>query len=494
MNQQIPHKLVLEEEPDPLPCNFRRTKYSSTEGTVSQGKTSHIIIPNGRNQYINCKNSFLNFSVVGTLTGTTLPQWPLTAALAAGVPAGAVTNGYNVSLDPMGLAMCIKRVTVRSNNLQVYDLDDYNKVYASLMVAQANYSSCSIRSICGGSTFAETGSAAGALRPRSLTNQFGNPNPGSNNTGTLFITPVMSASIPLLGLMGNAILPMTELSQGLELIIEWTNNAKSLFLNTADLANTTLASTIATASLEISDVSYDAAVTIQDDASQLAISSENQSKTEPLMWNDKYYRLNKQILTTAELTTNTEVTRIIPGARYTSLCAMYAGAFVQPLTEATSGDGRNNKNWESNYIPHIFFNKLRYRIGGQENPKNWIDSKSQMGAHTQACSANNGPTTAASLMDNDNTQINFRSTAVPTSASEWLDRGVVGVNFESFPEISNISGIDSMNVDVEVQYSTGAPDTTRTVAPVPGLPLQSCFISQYDVTYVVENGNIRRAD
>ena len=67
----VPHKLVLKEGDMPLPSSYSRTRFSATEGTSSD--ISNIHLPALRNAYLNCKDSFLTFSVVAKINGIELP-------------------------------------------------------------------------------------------------------------------------------------------------------------------------------------------------------------------------------------------------------------------------------------------------------------------------------------------------------------------------------------------------------------------------------------
>ena len=56
----------------PLPGRYTRTRFPATEGESTE--ISNIHIPPLRNAYLNCKDSFLTFSVTATVEGTLLPQ------------------------------------------------------------------------------------------------------------------------------------------------------------------------------------------------------------------------------------------------------------------------------------------------------------------------------------------------------------------------------------------------------------------------------------
>ena len=72
MSQLVPNKVVYENDSLPLPSRYTRTRFPATEGESTE--ISNIHIPPLRNSYLNCKDSFLTFSVTASLEGTLLPR------------------------------------------------------------------------------------------------------------------------------------------------------------------------------------------------------------------------------------------------------------------------------------------------------------------------------------------------------------------------------------------------------------------------------------
>ena len=511
MAQAVPHKLNLEENPLPLPGRFKRTKFPSTEGTTHNGRQSHILLPNGRNMYLNCKNSWLNFTVQCTITGTNLP----TAVIPSNPDTGTITytNEDALAVDPMGLVSCIQRITVTNNKLPIFVLNDYNKVHAMLCVAQGHASSQGVRALTGGATF---GGAfipdnlapplANNLEPTRLIKGFGNGEV-LTSTGTKFVGPRMGASIPLLGLLGNAQIPLAELKGEVEIIIDWVEDGRNLILTapnttTDAIAVTGMDVTVTAVDFAVTDVSYDGAVTILDDASQLAVQAENRSRTEPIMWSDKYYYAFGKNIGPVDLGVATTVKRndIISSTRVTSLCAMYLAGFATPKVNPTGVTTVANKNWESFNVPHIFYDKIRYRIGGIEHPKQLVDSVPQMVQNTVACSSNNDPSIVTGLMKHPLTTNNWKpeqtawstgTNSAPASLStayRFVNRGLCGINFEAFPDMYSISGLDASSVDTECEYEI-IGNNTATYAQ----SIRAIWLAVYDVVYVIEDGQIRKA-
>lgn len=509
MSQAVPHKLNLEENPLPLPGRFKRTKFPATEGVTSNGRQSHILLPNGRNYYLNCKNSWLNLTIQPTVTGTNLP----TAVIPASGSTITYTNKDVLAVDPMGLVSCIQRITVTNNKLPIFVLNDYNKVHAMLCVAQGNASTQGVRALTGGATFQGAfipdnlaPPLANNLEPTRLIDGFGN---GEilTSTGTKYVGPRMGASIPLLGLLGNAQIPLAELKGEVEIIIDWVEDGRNLILTAPKKEEDSIAVsgmdvTVTAVDYTVTEVSYDGAVTILDDASQLAVQEYNKSRTEPIMWSDKYYYAFGKNIGPVDLGVATSVRKndIISSTRVTSLCSMYFAGFCTPKVNPTGVTTVANKNWESFNVPHIFYDKLRYRIGGIEHPKQLVDTVQQMVQNTVACSSNNDAAIVSGLMKHPLTTNNWKpentawstGTTSPSDtlskAYRFVNRGVTGINFEAFPDTYSISGIDASSVDTECEYDIVGNDTATYAQSI-----RAIWLAVYDVVYVIEDGQIRKA-
>ena len=191
MSAVIPHPLVLKEENLPLPCVFQRRKYESSEGVVQGGSIAKIFIPSGRNQFINGKNSWLNFTLVGNIEGT-------------GLPSSAGENTYSMRLDPMGLTQAIKKITVRNGagGNTVYELDNYAKAVSMLTVAGANSTTSNVRALTSSSAYLYSGQFSSLIG--SALYRIGPLRDSQKSAdGTSFTTGQYGCSIPLLGLLGN---------------------------------------------------------------------------------------------------------------------------------------------------------------------------------------------------------------------------------------------------------------------------------------------------
>lgn len=462
----IPHSLVLKEENLPLPCIFQRRKYESSEATVEGGSIAKIFIPSGRNQFINGQNSWLNFTLQANILGTNLPD-----------AAGEAT--YKPKMDPMGLTQAIKNLTVRngSGGNTVYELQNYAKAVAMLTVAQANATSSNVRALTAQSAYLYSGQFA------SLTGsplyRIGPLRTDQKSDGTSFTTGSYSCSIPLLGLLGNCNIPICEITQGLEITIEFERDVNQLFYSQNEAANAA-PMTITGGTMTISDISYEAAVTTLDDASMKEVEAANNFKSGAVMWSDNYHILHNKTVSAEDLGAEQEINIIVPSLRYTSLNSIYHAAFQQksPTNLCIYPLG----------VPHIAIDRIRYRIGGVEFPRNFIDSLPKMVQNTQACSTNVDLSAVSGLMTRGFTSLNYRPPpdAVPAGLISFIDRGVVGVNFESFPEIDSIAGLDTTNVDTECSFGING-DTANSQS------LDFWWLGAMDVVYVLEDGNLRRS-
>tara|TARA_R110000803_G_scaffold139767_3_gene206400 strand:+ start:227 stop:1633 length:1407 start_codon:yes stop_codon:yes gene_type:complete len=466
MSAVIPNPLVLKEENRPLPQILQRRKYESSEGVVSGGSIAKIFIPSGRNQFINGKNSWLNFTVVGNLEGTNLPD-------ATGL------NTYDMRLDPMGLTQCIRKITVRNGagGNTVYELDNYAKAVSMLTVSEANATTSNVRALTSNNAYLLSGQFASLI---------GNPlyrigplRTDQKSDGTELETGSYSASIPLLGLLGNCNIPICEITSGLEISIEFERDVFQVFyVGAAD--QTAGKTTLTGGTMSFSEISYEGSVTTLDDASMKEVASANNFKSSPVMWSDSYHILHNRTFTSDELETEQDVNVIVPSLRFTSLNAIYHACYQmkQPSNLASYPLG----------VPHIGINKIRYRIGGIEHPRNYVDSLPRMVQNTMGCFTNVNQSSVSGLMSSSDTTLNYRPPvdANPDATLLFTDRGVVGVNFECFPDIDSIAGLDTTNVDCECQFGLSGDDANDQ-------NLDFWWLGCLDVVYVLEDGNLRRS-
>jgi len=473
----VPHKLVLKEGDMPLPSSYTRTRFSSTEGVSSD--ISNIHIPALRNAYLNCKDSFLTFSVVAKVNGLELPSTYASTATPPVPTADETLRDGNLLLDPSGACSFIQSITVLQNNVQIQHLENYSKIHSMYSVAGAGLDSGGIRALLSGSAYytgdllCENGTLSQSGTP---VTHFGLVASGSSKSSTT--TPMMTFAIPLMGLMSTCNLPLSMLSSGVTLRINWSNDVKNSFYCQQKLTTSTTQATITTGEMTFTNVTFDAAVSVLDDASQLAVERENNYKTQPVSWTgDSYYAAIRDT-TTTELGTATTANQILGGVTYTSTKSILYGSFCKP-TESS--------NLEPSNLPHIAHDSLRYRVNGVEYPRQAIDTLDKMVAQTGVVTGSTSQSTSTGLMTRDFTTSNFRPKTGSAAATDIRnnDRGVVGLSLNNWPAMGATSGIDTRGGDCSVELTTTGVASTAD--------LTSYFVACFDVQYILEDGVLKQA-
>ena len=468
MPDQIPHKLIYKREDEPLPGFYQRIKYESSDNLVREGKISNIFIPGReRNTFLFCRNSCLNFTLRGVdLVGTNLPT------------SGTDTGEHNLLLSPLGAAACIKSISIISNGKPCCMLDDYSKIASILTVASASTSGSGIRSLLTGSSYVGGND----------NNLIGNPTsaygaPATGSTETKSTTPYMSFSIPLFGLMGSSVIPLQELEGSLQIQITWAPVIRDVFH--INPSTTDPVSTLSNTGghLEFTNVSYEAAVRTLTDAAYKLVAEENNFSSKHIEWSDTHYYYTSQEIPAATLTSQTRINTIVPSMKFTSLDALYNGSFVN-----TDPD---NDASEPTCLPHLIYDECRFRVGGIEKPTNTMTTLSEYVNQTIACTSNVNQATSLSLMNSKYTVQNFRPTTdqSQTTARKYNDRGCIGINLRSFPEIETVSGIDSRFTTVQFEATTKA---IANPSPTPRT-MNTAWVAQYSVVYVINDGVLSMA-
>lgn len=459
MSAIIPHKLVLHEELDPLGSQVQRVKYESRSGTSKQAGISTIYVPQARNAYMKCSNSWLNFTVQCKVNGT-------------GLPSGANSNG-NLRLDPMGASCFIQKITLLQNDLPVAVLDNYSTIHNMLQVSQATSASAGVRSAVDGSAFYGNG-PRNTLKANSVSS-WGGTFP-TVSTSTACVTPHLSFSLPLVGVLGAANLPLCILKNGIEIRINWRDDVRKVFTTNSTLTSVTTITD--KGSMEFSNITWDAEITTMDDASQLEVSKENNFASGTVEWSDVFYYAFTNQVPVAQLSTKSLVNTIVAGFRYKSLRTIYHAGFALPT----------NSQLDSVNIPHIFWNDIQYRIAGLEVPKQKIDTLAEVVQQNLASQSNISQSCVCGLMARTYTNLNWRPTeTAPVVVTEYHDRGVSCINLESFPDIHNISGVDTTGADVECSFNTVDASTST-------LAITQAWVASFDCIYTIRDGVLRRSN
>ena len=244
-------------------------------------------------------------------------------------------------------------------------------------------------------------------------------------------------------------------------------------------------------SMVFSNINWNAEMTVMDDSSQLEIQKENRMKppidsvkdNTTIEWSDVFYYAIKNTIQEEDLMSTTagkERNTIVAGFNYKSLRSIYHAGF-------TKFDASGNLNPPN--VPHIYFNKIQYRIGGVQHPKQKIDTLSQMVQCNVAAHSNVSQSAVTGLMCKNYTSLSYRpTTAIPATKAEATDRGLVCVDLQSFPSHDNISGVDSSSSDVECLVETGIStyDGSKT--------MESLWVACFDCVYTIRGGLMRRSD
>jgi hypothetical protein len=350
-------------------------------------------------------------------------------------------------------------------------LDDYSKIASILTVASASTSGSGIRSLLTGSSFVSGDDNTLKGNP---TSSYGVPS--TDSTATKSTTPYMSFSLPLFGIMGSSVIPLQELEGSLQIQITWAPVIRDVFHVNPGSAAVTLSNT--GGHLEFTNVSYEAATRTLTDAAYKLVAEENNFSSKHIEWSDTHYYYTSQEIPAATLTSQTRINTIVPSMKFTSLDALYNGSFVN--TDST------NDASEPTCVPHLIYDECRFRVGGIEKPTNTMTTLSEYVNQTIACTTNVNQATSLSLMNSKYTSQNFRPTdeVTQTDVRKFNDRGVLGVNLRSFPEIETVSGIDSRFTTVQFEA------TTKAIANASATPrtMNTAWVAQYSVVYVINDG------
>ncbi len=474
MSATIPHKCVLKEELEPLGTQTQRIKYESSEGKASQGGMSKILIPNTRNAYMKCKNSWLTFTVNAEINGTNLPS-----ATSATPP--VLTNEKTLFLSPAGSCSFIQSITLLQNQYPIAKLDNYDKIHSMLQISQANATNASFRGLVSGTGYYERG-YQNTLVGNCVIQRYGLPTLGGD--ATKCTTPNMTFCLPIVGILGAANIPLCMLKEGLEIRITWSDDVRKCFYCDSHSGSGGVSSTITDkGKLNFTNINWDAEVSTLEDSSQLEVERENKwRENDPngiVQWSDVFYYAYTNQLTPQQLNTETEINTICAGFRYKSLREAYVAGFVLPTSAAL-----NPPN-----MPHNVFKSYQFRCAGVLHPKQPITTLANLVQSTMAVNTNISQSAVNGLMAKNFTVLEWRpAEAIPGAKRGHTDRGVLGVNFESFPDVNNISGLDTTDADTEFHGFTSTQTATGTVG------VDVCWLACFDCIYVIRDGILRRTN
>mgnify|MGYP003627492016 FL=1 len=457
MQKQVNQELIYREEPLPLGSTKRIAEFENSRGSVNGGNRAYIRIPNLRNGMLDTANAFLKFTCQTTLVGTNLP---FTTS-----PGGVKTNFNSVKLGATGCSSFIRSIDILSNSALVTRIDQANRIDAILKIANQGLESQQPLSVTEGASQSETGTLVGAI----VADTWGEPD--STSIATKSITPHMTFTINggILGLLGDGcMLPMFALKNGLELQIEFETDSRLSY-------QCIFGTTITQASTIFTNISYVAPVIEFEDSSIDEIIKSNGFGSRDVMWSGVGYHASLIQWPVTQQSAAGTYTALVPNNRFTSLKNLHMGAF----NSVSLGAGVDD-----NMLPRIPVKSLQYRMNGQEYPIQKIDTLPKAVQNTIACHSNNSNSVASTLMKKGSTILNFRQIA-PVGTIIDYQRGVIGLNLETWAETDSISGIDVSESDTEVLLESSGASATQ--------PSTICFVSSYDVVYVVNDQGVLSA-
>jgi len=452
MSRVLNNELIYNEEDLPLQSHRRIAEFENNRGNLNGGGTAYIKIPNLRNGVLDCSGAFVKFTVQSSLIGTNLPH---TNA------ANALKSQETLVLSEQGAVSFIRKIDIFSNSALVASIDQANKLAAILSVSNNGLNSQNAKSICDGSSLSANGDLIGNV----IVDTYGSFT-STSNTGVSTKTPEMTFCINngILACLGESTMPIFALKNGIELQIEFESEVRVSYAGLFDAA---LPTTITGGTNSFSNISYVCPVIEFEDSSMEAIVSRNGFGSKDVMWSGVGHHSSIVNLTKAEQTAGGLVTKLVANNRFKSLKSLHIGAFDAP----SIGLGRGSYN-----TPKIPFSSIQYRMNGLEYPINRIDTVSKVVQNTISCHSNNSNSVGSTFMKVTDTALDYRQDA-NAAAIASVPRGVSGISLETWAETDSISGLDVSESDTEVLFNLKAAVALAS--------LSLCFVSTYDVIYVV---------
>ena len=451
MNSVINSQILY--EPTKLSLGGRKEQmvFFNSNGTVNGGSSCQIRIPNLRNTYLDCNSSFLRFSVDCTIAGTVLPTFNTATP-------PVVINQANLRLSSSSAASFIQSIEILNDNVSIYKCDNANKIASIVQVCNTGLSAYNSKSVLDGSAMTVSGNLDGLK----VVESYGNP--ATASTATLCVLPTQTFCINngIFGLLGENILPINQIRNGLMLRVEFVDDVRIPYKanqNSATITNTG-------STMKFSEISYVVDGVVLDDSAQEAVSNENGFGERPIMYSGIIRRCSVlQSLKTNFNSTQT-LSRLIPNNRYVSLNNILMGSFVL--------NGHSDGN-----TPVFPYNSILYKYQGQQIPNQKVDSLSQILQNSISCFSNVSPSVSSTVMDSTHSIINYRPPAV-TVAETSTPRLVSGVDFTTWNDDNVISGVDTSSGDTVCELGI--------TAAASGFDFSDCFVSTFSCIWVINDG------
>ena len=490
-------KLPLVEEtrylPDPeaYSAALEKRQHTAIESSSKGGSVSHIRINPERNGYLVPGDSHLSFTVQGDLVGAGLP---LNQATPAGGGAAAVLQPANndfLRMSPVGAASCIQTIELLNNGSTVSIIDNYQRLAALIMVSDTDVSALNSKHLCERSAYTNT---RGDLLVGARVVDFG-PCTGQDNAsiataGTKCKTPLITCTLPILGLLSSmSPLPLGQLRHALEIRITWASTPPGLidtvFYTSKAAGAGPVTNQISTCDLTFSNVYFESTIYRVEDSAEKEIAMLNNYGSEPIKWSVEDYRLapinyEKEYFNSA----SSSIVQV-PAMRFNSLKNILLGGF----------QSNNFGAGTAGLLPFIPFDSVALRLGGIRYPNDELKTLAEVAVSTAAIYSNISSSVPSVLYREGFSRMNERIGPVATTpaaqtdaAKETISRRLTcGISFEPFPSVEAVNGINSEGMNLELLTSTlnQTGDATRGAAT---LRCRVFVAGCYDAVCIIDQG------
>jgi hypothetical protein len=474
-------------EPEAYGAALEKRQHTAIESSSKGGSVSHIRINPERNGYLVPGDSHLSFTVQGDLVGLGLPLNQDRPASGASPVLPQASNNPFLRMSPVGAASCIQTIELLNNGSTVSIIDNYQRLAALIMVSDTDVSALNSKHLCERSAYTN---ARGDLLVGTRVVDFG-PCTGQDNTsfdtaGTKCKTPLITCTLPLLGLLSSmSPLPLGQLNHALEIRITWASTPPGLIdtvFYTGTKAGAVGAETnkISTCVLTFTNVYYESTIYRVEDSAEKEIAMLNNYGSEPIKWSVEDYRLAP--INYEKLYFNSDSSSIVqvPAMRFNSLKNILLGAF----------QSNNYGAGTSGLLPFIPFDSVALRLGGIRYPNDELKTLPEVAVSTAAIFSNISSSVPSVLFREGFSKMNERIGDVASTPVGQTDeqkiaiskRLTCGISFEPFPSVEAVNGINSEGMNLELLTTTlnqaGAAATQRCRVFVAGCYDAICVIDQ----------------
>jgi len=445
-------------EPEAYGAALEKRQHTAIESSSKGGSVSHIRINPERNGYLVSGDSFLSFTVQGTLVGKGLP---LNADVPSSGGAAAIPQAANddfLRFSPVGAASCIQTIELLNNGSTVSIIDNYQRLASLIMISDTDVSALNSKHLCERSSYTNT---RGDLLLGARVVDFG-PCTSQDATapGTKCVTPLITCTLPLLGLLSSmSPIPLGQLQHALELRITWASTPAGLIDTVFYTSKQAGGSTIATATdlisscdLNFTNVYYESCIYRVEDSAEKEIAALNNYGSEPIKWSVEDYRLAPINYEKEYFNSDSSSIVQVPAMRFNSLKNILLGGYQSnDFGAGTSG-----------LLPYIPFDSVALRLGGIRYPNDELRSLAEVALSTAAVFSNVSSSVPSVLFRESFSEMNERIGAVATTpaSNSATDQEAIskrltcGISFEAFPSVEAVNGINSEGMNLELLTST----------------------------------------